>query len=62
MQTFWNANEVPVEVKETLKPKPGEGCGSYHAACAARHLENHYNEAGRLLIQKSLIEKSNNKN
>ena len=45
------------KAKWCLKSKPRAGGGSYHASCAARHLENYCNEAGSLSIQQSLIEK-----
>ena len=34
------------KVRGTYKNKPGVGSGSYHTACAARHLETHHNEVG----------------
>ena len=48
------------KVKGCLKSKTGAGDGSYHTACAARHLEKHCNEAGRISIQQRLIEKKKN--
>ena len=45
------------KVKGSLESKPGGGGGSYHAAHAARHLENHCDESGHLSIQQRLIEK-----
>ena len=50
MKFQWNS-------KGGLKYEPGGGGWSYHAACAARHLETHFNASGRLLIQQLLIEK-----
>ena len=47
------------KVKGCLKQKPRSGSGSYHAAHAARHLENHCNEAGRSSMQQRLIERNN---
>ena len=39
--------KFPWKAKEELKSKPGSGAGAYHAAHAARNLENNCNEAGR---------------
>ena len=39
------------KVSLTHKTKARRGGGSYHAACAARHLERHCNESGRDSIQ-----------
>ena len=50
------------KVKGTYENKPGGGGGSYHAACAARHLENHCNEADRLSTQQRVIEKKKQTN
>ena len=47
------------KVKGCLKSKPRVGTGRYHAACTARHLENHCNEGGLASTQQHLIEKSN---
>ena len=44
------------KVKGCLKSKPRAGARSYHAVHAARHLENHCNEAGRASTQQRLIE------
>ena len=46
------------KVRGTRKNKPGGVGGSYHAACAARNLEDHCNEASHTSIQERLIEKS----
>ena len=45
------------KVKVCLKSKTRVGAKSYHAACAARHLENHCKEVGLASTQQHLTEK-----
>ena len=47
------------KVEGSLKHKPEGGGRSYHVARSARHLENNFDEVGRLSIQQCLIEKIN---
>ena len=46
------------KLRGTYENKPKGGWMYYHAACATRHLETYYNEAGRDSIKERLIEKS----
>ena len=52
-----NLMEFQWKIKISLKSKHVEGDESYHIPHAARHLENHCNEAGNISIQQGLIKK-----
>ena len=52
--------KFPWKVKGTCENKVRGGCGSYHSACADRHLESHLNETGRNLIKERLLKKVQN--
>ena len=61
MQILRNINEFQWKARETYENKPRGGGGSYHAAHANRHLENHCDEEDSNSIQEHLIEKKEKK-